>query len=266
MKQYRLGFIGCGHMGMSIARGVLNNSLLKAEEIAVYDPSESIQETCRNLGFAVCGSEKELAENAHIVLLAVTPQIVDKVLPKLRDVQINCLLSIVAALSMKHIRDLAGDIPVIRVMPNTPLMVSCGAAAMCHTDDCDIDDLAFVTSLFEALGVVRSIPESQMNDIISVHGSTPAYFYYFLNSILKDTIRRGVDPETARTLLVQTMIGSGKLLEAEPDKPLEEFVDSVCSKGGTTIEAIRVFRHEDLDRMVKKANDECIRRAEELSK
>ena len=266
MKQYRLGFIGCGHMGMSIARGVLSRNLLKAEEIAVFDPSETIRETCRDLGFAMPGSEAELAENAHIVLLAVTPQVVDSVLPKLRDIQIDCLLSIVAALSMKHIRDLAGDIPVIRVMPNTPLMVSCGATAMCHTDDCAEEDLAFVTSMFESLGVVRNIPESQMNDIIAVHGSTPAYFYYFLNSILKDTIRRGVDPETARTMLVQTMIGSGKLLEAEPDKPLEAFVDSVCSKGGTTIEAIQVFQNEDLDSMVQRANEECIRRAIELSK
>ena len=266
MKQYRLGFIGCGHMGMSIARGALNRGLLKTEEIAVFDPSETIRKNCAELGFAVCGSEAELAETAHVVLLAVTPQVVDSVLPKLSGLDIDCLLSIVAALSMQHIRDLAGDIPVIRVMPNTPLMVSCGATALCHTDDVSAEDLAFVRSMFEALGVVRDIPESQMNNIIAVHGSTPAYFYYFLNSILKDVIRRGVDPETARTLLVQTMIGSGKLLAAEPDKPLEDFVASVCSKGGTTIEAIRVFEAEDLDSMVERADEKCINRAIELSK
>ena len=184
MKQYRLGFIGCGHMGMSIARGALNRGLLKAEEIAVFDPSETIRKNCAELGFAVCGSEAELAETAHVVLLAVTPQVVDSVLPKLSGLDIDCLLSIVAALSMQHIRDLAGDIPVIRVMPNTPLMVSCGATALCHTDDVSAEDLAFVRSMFEALGVVRDIPESQMNNIIAVHGSTPAYFYYFLNSII----------------------------------------------------------------------------------
>ncbi len=125
---------------------------------------------------------------------------------------------------------------------------------------------AFVQALFESTGVVCEIPEERMNEMVCVHGSIPAYVYYLTECILQDMVARGHEEADAREMLVQTVIGSGKLMQAHPEKPLQAFIDEVCSKGGTTIEAVNEMRAQKMDRIIHDANEKCIRRADELSK
>ena len=266
-KQYTLGFIGCGHMGLAIAKGAVSNEYLERREICVYDPKDEVRETCRNEGFAVMPSLKDAAESAHVVVLAVTPQICDSVLEQLAGCSVDCILSIVTGVSIRHIQEkLGSDVPVVRAMPNTPLQIGEGATALCRSESCKADEYDFVFRLFRHLGVTRSVPEEQLNAFVSVHGSTPAYIYYFAECILEDMKARGIDEEIIRALLVQTIIGSGKLLQQNANKPLSDFIDEVCSKGGTTIQAIESLKTDNLAELVNKANDKCIARAEELGK
>jgi len=264
-KKFKLGFIGCGHMGLAIARGIVLKEYLERYQICIYDPSDSMATICRTESFALLGSEQEVAENAHIVLLAVTPQQVDAVLSHLQGTAPECILSIVTGVSIHHIKEALGEkIPVIRAMPNTPLQIGEGATALCRSEDVRADDYDFVYQMLSSLGVTRSIPESQMETVVAVHGSTPAYFYCMVDALIRDAVARGVDEDAARAMVIQTMIGSGKLLEMDIHKPVDDFIDEVCSKGGTTIEAVRILRKRKLDDIVHEANERCIARAKEI--
>lgn len=265
-RKFKLGFIGIGKMGLAIARGAAISEYLERYEICVYDPKESAKEICKNESFTYMNNEVEVAENSDVVLLAVTPQIVDSVLETLKSADIPCLLSIVTGVSISHIQSYLPNTAIIRGMPNTPLQINEGATTLCMSKNCPADEYDFVFKLFNNMGVTRTIQESQMNDIITVHGSTPAYFYYFVQCLVDDAKTRGIDEDTARDLVVQTMIGSGKLLQNNQRKPIEEFIDEVCSKGGTTIEAIESLKSSSMKDDIKIANDRCIKRAEELGK
>ncbi len=266
-KKYTLGFIGFGHMGSAIGRGAATSEYLERHEIAVYDlNAERTKPICREESFDFLSSEKEIAQNCHIVLLAVQPQKMDETLKQLKGENIECLLSIVTGVSIAHIQEILGNVPVIRAMPNTPLRLMEGATALCMSKNCAADDYDFVYKLFSDMGVTRTVQEENMADTVTVNGSTPAYFYYIVDCLVKDAVERGFDEEVARSLIVQTMIGSGKMLQQDKNKPIDVFVDEVATKGGTTIEAINTLREENILEVLHDANEKCAKRARELGK
>jgi pyrroline-5-carboxylate reductase len=266
-KPYMLGFIGCGHMGMAIARGCAASDYIERFRILVYDHHEENMKTAKEERFGLAESEKEVAEKAHIVVLAMTPAKADDALEAIKDCHPECVLSIVTGLSIDHIQSILGkDTMIIRAMPNTPLQIQSGATALCMSSNCKADEYDFVFQMFEEMGTARTIPENQMNAIVAVHGSVPAYIYYFVKCILDDAVSRGIDEESARALLVQTVIGSGELLQKDIRKPLDDFIDEVATKGGTTIEAVHAFEEKNLSDVIHEANERCIQKAEELSR
>ena len=265
-RKYILGFVGCGHMGMAIARGAVAKEYLERRDICIYDPNEEVQKKCLNEGFTVMKDAAAVAKDSHITMLAVRPQQCDEALASLEGADLTTLLSIVTGVSIDYLQSKLNNVPVIRAMPNTPLQISEGATALCMSSNCKADEYDFVFRLFRHMGVTRTVPEEQLNAFVSVHGSTPAYFYYLAECILNDLVERGIDEETARALLVQTLVGSGKLLQKNASKPISEFIDEVCSKGGTTIQAVQSMREDGLQEIIHKANEKCIRRAEELGR
>lgn len=266
MRKYKLGLIGCGHMGHAMIEGAIAKEYLKPNEICVYDHHIEKKEQLEKEGFTVLDNELEVANNSHVTILAVKPQQIDTLLHNLKDANLEVVLSVVTGVSIKSLQASLNNVPVIRSMPNTPLQIGEGATALCKSDNCSEEDYKFVFDLFNIMGVTRTVPEEEINESVAVHGSTPAYYYYFAECIIDDAVKNGWDEETARALVVQTMIGAGKLLRDNPDKPISEFVDEVCSKGGTTIEAITKFKELDLESMVHEANFVCIKRAKELGK
>lgn len=260
----KLGILGLGHMGMAIAKGAAAS--LGSEEVAAYDPAAEKRSAGTLLGIQTAESVEELCRAAHIVLVAVRPQDIGGLLDELKKERPQCLLTIAAGIKISKFTDALGPMPVIRAMPNTPLQLGEGAVALCRNDLCTDADFDFAMNLFRSMGTAAEISEDHMCDIIAVNGSTPAYFYYLVECLLEDAVSRGIDETVARELLVQTMIGSGKMLMADRTKPIGVFVDEVCSKGGTTIEAINVLKNADLKQLIKDADTKCILRAEELGK
>lgn len=266
-KKYKLGIIGFGHMGTAIGRGAVRKEYIERYQVAVYDLSDHAKKDSAIEEFAYLSSARELVKNSHVVLIAVTPKRLDEVLELIRGEKIDVILSIVTGASIAHIQEILGNnVPVIRAMPNTPLQINEGATALCMSKNCLADDYDFVFQLFASMGVTRTISEEHMNDIVAVHGSTPAYVYYFVDSIIKDAVKRGIDEEAARALLVQTVIGAGELLAKNADKPLNEFIKEVATEGGTTIEAVKTLKDEKMDKIIHDANENCIKRAKELGK
>ena len=121
----------------------------------------------------------------------------------------------------------------------------------------------FVIDIFSSVGSVVELDESLFDAVTSVSGSGPAYVYMFIKAMTQGGVDGGLDAATAKTLAVKTVIGAAKLAGASP-RPLDELIDAVCSKGGTTIEAVRSFREDGLEDIVRKGMAKCKKRSEEL--
>ena len=213
--------------------------------------------------------EKKYIESGFIATRKDDGVIVAKVtshLEELKDASIHTLLSIVTGVSIQYLQSKLNNVPVIRAMPNVPLQINEGATALCKSENCRADEYDYVFQMFNTMGVTRTIDESHMDEIVSVSGSVPAYVYYFIECLVKDAAARGLDELDMRDLVVQTFIGSAAMLKQNRRIPISDFIDEVCSKGGTTIEAIGEMKKQNIDEIIHTANEACIKRAHELGK
>ena len=150
-------------------------------------------------------------------------------------------------------------------MPNTPLLLSQGATAMCRSQGVTDEMFETVEEFFSSCGTVSELEESQMNAVISVNGSSPAYFYLFAKAMLDNAEKQGIAKEVALPMIAQTLIGSAGMLVYSGKTP-DELIEMVSSPGGTTLEALNVFYQHDLEKIVDEAMLACTKRAEELGK
>ena len=261
---YKLGIIGLGHMGFAIAKGSVQAGVLKSQDICCYSPDQEAKHKAHECGFHMFRNSFELCEHSQISLLAVRPNVVDSVLEEVKEAHINCLASVAAGVTINHIKAFVPDTPVIRIMPNTPLELGQGASALAKSEDCLIFDFDFVLSLFDNMGVARETEESLIDQMVAVNGSTPAYVYYMVDCLVKDAVNRGMNEKDARDLIVQTFIGSAEMLFENPETPCETLVNAVATPGGATIEAIESFNRDKLPEILHRANELCIKKAEEL--
>lgn len=263
----KIGFIGAGNMATAIIKGLVaqNNT---ADYINVYDVSEEKCELMKELGANVFASGKDVIENSDIIVLAVKPQNYAEVLEQLRT-SVNVrktFVSIAAGISIAYVRDaLKCDCPVVRVMPNTPLLLKKGASALCPSENISEEDKKIVYDMFAGSGVCEYITEEHMNEIISVNGSSPAYIYLFAKAMADYAQAHGIDYDRAMNLVCATLEGSAAMLRESGDSA-DVLIDKVSSKGGTTIAALEKLREHNFYEAVQDAMDACTKRAEELGK
>ena len=171
-----------------------------------------------------------------------------------------------AGVKIATIKDFFDNAKVARCMPNAPCFVGAGAVGIDLTDFNDKNDIDFVKGLFTACSVVIEVNEEQLGVVTGISGSAPAYFYLFAKGIIDAGVKNGLSISQSTQFVLNTMIGSGKMLQNCNDKTIEELISSVCSKGGTTIEAIKVLNSNNILQIVDNAVVACVKRAEELEK
>ncbi len=261
----KLGVVGLWHMGSAAVRGAVAAGTLAADEVAVLAHGEKTAARAEAAGYALVEESAALAACCEAVVLAVRPNDAPAALSAFAGHAPRALVSVVAGLSIAKIQELLPGVPVVRAMPNAALEVGCGATVLAASPDCPAGLLAFAEELFGGAGIVRQMSEELLDASVAVHGSTPAYVYYFVECMLEDLRGRGFDEADARALLVQTLAGAAKLLEAAPDKPLSEFVAQVATPGGTTRAAIDVLEGGPFAETLSAANGACITRCKELA-
>lgn len=267
MKNLKIGFIGIGNMANAIIGGVLKSGV-PAEQISLYDLFPEKCENLRAKGMTVYRSAQELTAECGIIFLTVKPQNFAEVLEQIRPAasETKIFVSIAAGVSTGYIKkQLGGSYTVFRAMPNTPLLLGKGATALYCPPDVPEESSRLVKSFFEACGVVRLVQEEEINAVTSISGSSPAYFYLFAKAMMEYAQQEGLDPETAKALICQTMIGSAAMLLESGQTP-DELIRMVSSPGGTTLEAMNVLRSRDVERILCDAMKACTRRAGELEK
>ncbi|MCI1964724.1 MAG: pyrroline-5-carboxylate reductase [Oscillospiraceae bacterium] len=269
MECVKVGFIGGGNMTTAIIGGVIKNQTFPADRIYVFDIHEEKRENLHQKdGVVPVCSACELVKTCNIIFLAVKPQSFPSMLAEIRPAvqKDKTLVSIAAGVtSASIISALSCSCPVIRAMPNTPLMLGKGATAVCRTKDVTAETYRLVLQLFASSGAVAQIDESQMNAVISVNGSSPAYIYLFTKAVLESAEKQGIDSSVAMPLFCQTLIGSAEMLLNSGNTP-DELIQKVSSRGGTTIAALDVLKDFQFEQIIDKAMQACTARAEELGK
>lgn len=270
MKQYKFGVIGAGNMGMAITEGAVRAGFFTPQQVLLFNRSEEKRAKNAAAGYAVTGDYTEVYQNCDTVVLGVKPQNFDELLPVLAantPEEKPLLLSIAAGVTFaKMEKALGADTAIIRIMPNTPLMIGEGASALVKNAAAKDGQLDFAVKLFGTMGVTAVFAGEQMlNEVIPYNGSFPAYVYAFADAMVQSAEQHGIGERQALELVCQTMIGSAKMLLAGGKSPAE-LIRAVCSPGGTTLEAMNVIETRGLAGILAEASDKCIARAYELGK
>ena len=263
-KKFKLGVIGAGFMASSIIKGVINARTVSSSDIIVSDVSNESLNKIQELGVNVTLDSLEVCKNSEYVLIAVKPQNFASVAEVIHGLTCDKFISIMAGVKKERIKELLGMVKVARCMPNTPCSIGYGAVAIDLSDFTNEEDKIFIKSIFTSIANVVEVNENLINAVTGVSGSSPAYYYLFAKSIIDVGVKNGLDYETAKNLAVSTMIGAGQMILNNPQKSIDELVNAVCSKGGTTIEAVKVYQENDISKISEKAVDACIKRAFEL--
>jgi len=263
-KKFKLGVIGAGFMSSAIVNGAIGAGYLKNSDVIVSDPSESALKKMSEKGVLGTIDNSQIFEEAEFVLFAVKPQTFASAVQYVNKDEEYKIISIMAGVKIEKIRKIFPRADVARCMPNTPCSVGYGAVGIDVSGLQTAADVEFAKGLFSSFAEVVLMREEALNVVTGISGSAPAYFYLFLKGIIDAGVKRGLPETEAKKLAVNTMIGSGMMVKNNCDKSLDELITAVCSKGGTTIEAIKVYENERLSDTTDKAVAACVRRAEEL--
>ena len=263
----KIGFIGAGNMATAIIKGLISQRG-NADFINAFDISAEKLEAMKTIGVNTYTDSVQVVNASNIIVLAVKPQNYAEVLEKIRSAASieKTFVSIAAGISISYVQNALGiNCPVVRVMPNTPLLLKKGATALCPSENTSEEDRKEVYKMFAGSGVCEYIDEAHMNEIISVNGSSPAYIYLFAKAMSEYAESKGIDRQKAMNLICATFEGSATMLRESGETP-DELIKKVSSKGGTTIAALDVLEKKGFSNAVKDAMAACSKRAEELGR
>lgn len=251
-------------MGQAILSCVVNEKVLKPSEIALFD--SCAEKTVRFAkDYNVCASAENLVSESEFVLLAVKPQQSGELLKNLTFCADNTIITIMAGVKIDNLRSKINyPCAVARVMPNTPCRIGKGVCAVCFRYVSEEKQL-FVEKILSTCGKVVPLEEKYFDAVTSVSGSGPAYVYMFIDGMIKGGIDGGLTYEQSKTLAVNTVIGTAYLAE-NSEEDMDALTEKVCSKGGTTIEAVNIYRQDGLEDLIRKGIAACKKRSEELGK
>ena len=268
VDERRIAILGGGKIGESLLAGLLSTGWRKPDEIVVTGRREErMQELEERYGVKATLSNSEAVARAAVVVLAVKPQDFDVLLGEIGPLisPEQTVLSIAAAIPTSSIESrLADGVPVVRAMPNTPATVHEGVAGVCAGAHADDDHVALAEEVLTHVGSVVRVPERYMDAVTAVSGSGPAYFALLAEAMIEAGILLGLSREVTTTLVVQTMLGTAKLLRDENMHPVE-LREAVTSPGGTTIVAIRELEQAGVRAAFLNAIQAAMDRSRELA-
>jgi pyrroline-5-carboxylate reductase len=261
----RLALLGTGKIGESLLAGLVSSGW--TDVVATSRRGERVTELRERYRVEATTSNGEAVHGADIVVIAVKPQDLEALLgevgPAIAPEQ--TVLSVAAAITTAQIeRRLAAGVPVVRAMPNAPSTVHEGIAGLAAGAHAAEEHLELAESVLSNLGRVVRLPESAMDAVTAVSGSGPAYFALLAEAMIEAGILLGLSREVSTQLVVQTMLGTAKLLRDEEMHPVD-LREAVTSPGGTTIRAIRVLEQEGVRAAFLNAIQAAMERSQELA-
>ncbi len=260
----KIGFIGGGNMAsafISRMAAIWDNK----SDIHVTDISrEKLEELKVKYSVSVHAEKGSWLDELDCVVLAVKPQNLPEAIAQIKPYIQKCLvLSIAAGVRTGDLEKMIGHKRICRVMPNTPVKVGLGVCGIYLTEDAK-SDKQLVEMLLQNSGNLIWCPDEDMiESITSISGSGPAYVFVFLEALERAALDYGFSPEVARELAIYTVLGSARLAQDSPES-FTALSKAVQSKGGTTIEAVKIIEGSGFSDMMQQAIKACRKRAVEL--
>lgn len=265
-KTQTIGFIGGGNMAEALIKGLLAQGH-PAKTILVADPSPARQVLLRDVHKVnVLADNRAVAAGCRLLVLAIKPQMAQVVVEELAGevMPTHLVVSILAGTATATLeRLLGGTARVVRAMPNTPALVSCGATAICAGRFATDADLETAAALFRVVGSVNIVSEAQMDAVTGLSGSGPAYVFTVIEALAEGGAREGLSREVALELATRTVFGAAKLVAESGEDPAL-LRQKVCSPGGTTLAGLTALEDGKLRDTLIEAVARATRRSQEL--
>ena len=257
----KLAFIGTGNMAFAIIQGLLNSGYPAHQILACNKSNLERRTSLQALGVQLPKSNQEAVEAADVVAEVCSE--FDAV-----DFSTKTVISVAAGISTARLQALLPSAQtIIRTMPNTPALIGEGLTGLFAKAGTNPTACQLAEQLMSAVGRCYWVKEeAQINQIIAITGSSPAYFFRFMEAMQQSAEEMGFSSEDARLLVQQAALGAAKLVVTNPQTSLSTLRENVTSKGGTTAQALAVFEQAHLADTVKQAMQAAILRAEEMEK
>lgn len=264
----KIGFIGAGNMGFAMMKGAIQK--FGKDSIAFTDASMERMEMVRQeLDIPYALSNLDCLSQSEIIVLAVKPQYYDDVLNDFLNVQGNnkIFISIAPGIKINYLKEKLGSATkIVRAMPNTPAMVLAGMSALSFSeDDFTVEDKNNIFEFFNSFGETVELNEKQMDMVVPISGSAPAYVFMLIEAMADAGVLCGLPRAIAYQMAAQTVMGSAKMVLETKEHP-GVLKDAVCSPGGTTIEAVRKLEETGFRSSIIEAMKVCYDKTLSFSK
>lgn len=272
MSKETIAFIGGGNMATSLIAGLVANGH-DPQQLIVSDPDwPKLDALATGFRVRTTGNNAEAASNADLVVLSVKPQLARQLCRELAPAlgqRKPLFVSVMAGIREQSIREWLGGgtpLPLVRAMPNTPVMIQSGATVLHATSETSPSQRNQAETVLRAGGLTRWVDrETQLDAVTALSGSGPAYFFLLMETLEQVGVALGLESENARLLTIQTALGAARMAMESDDSP-RELRERVTSPGGTTERALDILESGGIRTLVTQAVSAACERSEELSR
>ena len=265
----KIAIAGCGNMGMIYARAFLKYNIVSKEDLLLVEKSSQRRDILKGMqtGIVTLPGDAEIGV-CDMIILAVKPQDFAALALEMKEVIMpgNVIVSIMAGLTIQNISVNLSTDKVVRAMPNSPAEFGMGITGYACSKTLSINEIHKAENLLAATGRTIFFDQEDMLDAVTaLSGSGPAYFFYLVKNMIAAGVKMGMSQNIAATLVKQTMLGSFHLINNE-NKPLDELIQAVASRGGTTEAALSLFEEKEIGNNLQLGILSACKRAGELAK
>ncbi|KAJ8967124.1 hypothetical protein NQ314_003076 [Rhamnusium bicolor] len=245
----KIGFIGAGNMAKAICEGIVRKGLIKYSQVYVSGPHIENLISWKEKGANVSTENGRVVVESDVIFLAVKPHILPSAIVNMYDtlpqtpLKSKLFVSILAGIPMQQLENVLCRLEgcrIIRVMPNTPMMVGEGCTVFSPGQRATERDIELVKCILSVPGICKQVPESLINAVGALSGSGPAFVYVMIEALADGGVKMGIPRAMAIEFAAQTVLGAAKMVK-ETGKHTGELKDEVCSPGGTTITGIHAL-------------------------
>jgi pyrroline-5-carboxylate reductase len=260
-----IGFIGCGKMASAIIKGLLDTNIYSKNYIHASKCS-NLEEKSKELGIEILNDNKKIAKISDVIFIATKPNQVENVLKEIKEEASNKLIvSIAAGIKIEKIENICKTNPVIRVMPNAPLMVKEGISALVKGTYANDTHINIVKNILEHLGKCIITEEKNIDIVTAISGSGPAFFYKVIHEIALAGQNLGLSYNDSLLLAEQTCLGSAKLMLNSTLTPTE-LISNIATKGGCTEVGVSVMNKFNTENLFNEVINKTTEKAQALGK
>lgn len=263
----KIGFIGLGNMAKAMISGMLAKKIAKPGELLGYARTKNTRQAVKEeYGICILEDNVQVASQADVLILAVKPQMFAEVISQIRDSvgENTLIISIAAGKTMAQIQEAFGrSLKLVRCMPNTPAMVGAGCSGVCRNELVSDEEMNRCMELLQSFGIAEEVPESLMDAVVGVSGSSPAFVFMFIEALADGAVKAGMPRNQAYHFAAQTVYGSAKLM-LETGKHPGALKDMVCSPAGTTIEGVKALENLGFRNAAMSAVEACVEKSKKM--